>query len=873
MSNLFGDNFLTDMGKSVWGGTFIKRESILEEIPVNTKMKKTIIPINEITFREDSGWGAYVCEDENEGNLNISGEFVAQLVVGQTYMAEGYITLYRGEKQLKVEKIWNVRPVNKKGIISYLQTLKGLKSRAELIYNEFGAESIRILIEDPMLVSKRVSGIGKKSVLAWKEQLDKLSESHETISTLLGWGISMKEAKKLYDRYNDDIIRKIELNPYFLALEVRGYGFEKCDRIAKEVGISPKSSFRLQEGLIHTLKNATMSGHCYLPIDEIISNGIGMLSIRLTYQEMTRFARQYSGHNTFEYAWGNTEKFIANNLLGENDTNIFTVDYKKMMDCISNYESEKDPKKKEAYRYIICPISVDEIGEEIKQIVMQNRVISDDGKIYLKNLFYDEIAVTQRVVEIAKSESIFTRKEVEEELDLVLKEKNISLEAKQREACIEFNINKGGFNVICGSAGTGKTFVLLIVLEVKKRLYKKRFKKDLSAGIMVFAPTGKASKVATKATGMECLTVHRGLGYNPGSGFNFNEDEPLPANVVVIDESSMLDISLARSLFEAIAPGTQVILMGDIKQLPSVGPGAVLQDLLDSDVINVIELDVIKRQGLLSGIVAMANDIIEGKMIKTAQDTKDAYVVKRETISGCQRGILDSYKRVLTFEGYSHDEIQVLAPQRTGSAGTYMINYILQREFNPGNEENKVLYTKFQARPNENSQNPESFELYFKKGDKVIHIKNNYDMELYEKTSMGVFKKLEKTGITNGECGRIEDIQIIPGAKKSEKITRIIVKYEDYYVFYDEVDELELAWCLTIHKSQGSAWKAVILPMVTSYWNMLDRCLLYTGVTRARNFVVVVGSERAIHKAINTQKASKRYTSLKERLQQEVKVA
>lgn len=870
MKSLFEESFIGGSSKNNWNRTFKMVESILEDIPVNTKIQKIVIPKTEIVYREDTGWGAYICEDENEGSFNISGEFVSQLIPGQTYKAEGNVSIYRGEKQLKVEKIWNVRPVNEKGIIAYLKTLKGLKTRADLIYQEFGADSIKILIENPMAVANKISGIGKKSVMAWKEELDKLSESQDTLFTLLGWGITMKESKKLYDKYKDDIVRKIEENPYFLALEVKGYGFEKCDRIAREVGISPKSQFRLQEGLIHTLKKSSLSGNCYLPLEDLIVEGIDMLKIKLTYQEMTRFARQYSAEKTFEYAWGNPEKFNSSNLLSNEETNVFTIDYYKMMDCLSSYENEKDPKKKEACRYVVCNISEDEIAESIRELTMQRRVVYDNGKIYLKNLFYDEMAVAEKVAEISKSEVLFTREEVEKELNLVLKERNIVLEEKQREACIDFNLNKGGFNVICGSAGTGKTFVLLILLEVKKRLYKKRFNKDLSTGIMVFAPTGKASKVATKATGMDCVTVHRGLGYNPGSGFNYNEDEPLPANVIVIDESSMLDISLSRNLFEAIAQGTQVILMGDIKQLPSVGPGAVLSDLLESKVIKVVELDVIKRQGLLSGIVAMANNIIEGKMIRSCLDTKDAYVIKRETLSGCQRGVIESYNRILTFKGFSHEEIQVLAPQRTGSVGTYMLNYLLQKEFNPGNEENKVLYTKFQARPNENHQSPENFELYFKKGDKVIHVKNNYDMELYQKNPMGILSKIKKTGITNGECGVIEDIEIIKGEKKGDKTIKMTVKYEDYYVIYEEFDELELAWALTIHKSQGSAWKGVILPMTTSYWNMLDRCLLYTGWTRARDFAVVVGSERAIRKALDTQKSTKRYTALKERLSSEL---
>lgn len=900
--NNFLDNFFKDTDEESKGSSNnvnpFAKDNILNELPKNSPIKKVLIPIREISYLEESGFGAYVCEDTvvSKGEIfpdemNISGEFVAPLILGQTYHVEGTIREYRGENQIKVQKIWNVRPVGKRGTIAYLQTLKGLKKKAELIYEEFGDESIKMLIESPMIVASRVSGIGKKSVLTWKEQLDQLAESQQTISTLLGWGLSMKQGKKLYDKYKDDIITKIEVNPYFLAQEVKGYGFETCDRIAKEIGVSPKSPFRLQEGLLHVLKQSISSGHCYLPLEELLKNARSILTIKLTYQEMKRFAREYSGKKSFEYSWGNPEKFLTENLLQEDGlTNIFQIDYDRMVECLYDYEHERSNAKKDSHRYVVCRVDVEDLSPEIQAIATQRRVIyeediieadtvevdngqkSEDKKpkkntrIYLKQMYYDEVKVAERVVCLSEKEPIFTREEVESVLDEVLKEKNIVLEEKQRIACIEFNLNKGGFSLLLGNAGTGKTFVLLIILEVKKRLYKRKFKKDLNTGIMVFAPTGKASRVASKATGMECVTVHRGLGYNPGSGFAYNSSEPLPCDVLVVDESSMLDISLTKSLLEAIASGTQIIFMGDTKQLPSVGAGNVLKDLVESGIVDVVMLDVVKRQGLLSGIIRTANSIIAGKMIETCNDTKDSYVLKRETVSGCHKAIIESIRRILTFDGYSHEEIQVLAPQRKGSAGTYMLNYILQQEFNPGNEDVKVLWDKFESVPNEKCEIPQTYELYFKKNDKVIHIRNNYDMELYKKNSFGGYDKIEKTGITNGETGTIEDIQIIPGKKKGEETKKVIVKYDGYYCIYeDDFSELELAWALTVHKSQGSAWKAVIVPMMTQYWKMLDNTIIYTAVTRARSFLCVIGQERAIEQAITTHNSIKRYTHLKER--------
>lgn len=830
---------------------FINKENILDNYSVNTKLKKTFIPKTEITFLDQSGFGAYVVEDNEENIFNISGVFIAPLIIGQTYEGEGIVTIYRSEKQLKVEKIRNVKPTSKKGIIKYLRTLKGLKSKAEIIYNHFGDDCIRILMEDPMHVANTIKGIGKKSVLNWKEQLDKLSESQATITTLLGYGISNKESRKLYEKYHDNIIPIIEENPYFLATAVRGYGFISCDRIAREVGISPQSPYRLQEGLIYILEKSVSAGHCYLPLENLISEAMDLLRISLSCQEMIRSRRDYAGQEKFTYSIGHHQ---------------YTINYNRMVKCLHNYMNEKQSFKRENHRYVVLQIEEDEINEQIKEILMQHRIVADNNKVYLNNTYDNEVLVSEKVKEISQTKKIFTTNEVEKELNFILKEKNIILEKKQREACIDFNTTKGGFYILNGSAGTGKTFTLMLILETAKRLYKKSLGRNKNLEIMVFAPTGKASKVASKSTGMDCITVHRGLGYNPQGGFEYNEDNPLQADIIVCDESSMLDISLARYLFSAIKAGTKVILMGDTKQLPSVGAGNVLKDLIESNIVRVITLNVIKRQGLLSGVIKNANNIIEGKMVRTYEDTKDAYVVKRQTIKGCQKAIVDSIKRLLQFNEYTLDEIQLLIPQRKGSLGTYLFNYFLQEEFNPGNNNNKVLSKKFEARPDETSNSIE-FKLYFKKGDKVIHIKNNYDIEHYIKFPTGHYKKIDKTGITNGECGVIEDIITIPGKQKGDDTTRIIVRYEDIYVFYDDnFNELEHSYALTIHKSQGSAWKAVIIPVMTQHWNMLDANLLYTAWTRARKFGVIVGSEKALRHAITTHKSRNRYTNLKERL-------
>lgn len=828
------------------------KQNVLESYKNNEPITKTAIPSFEIMYREDSGFGIYICEDENENKFSMKGTFVSGLVIGQTYEVKGTVTAYKGEKQISVGNIRNVKPINKKGIIAYLQTLKGLKSKAETIYEKFGDKSIEILMDDPLHVANSISGIGEKSVMNWKSQLDKMKDSQNTMASMLGYGLSMKESKKLFDEYKDDIIEKIESNPYFLAKEVRGYGYEKCDRIARNIGLDPKSKFRLQEGIIHILQEASSEGHCFLPLEELVKKSVQLLSVKLTAQEMNKLKIENRNKSVFDYT------------IGEQT---YQISYNDLSSQLYRYNSERSAKKKEAQRYVVVPITDGEIGEQLQEISVQRRIVYEEGKIYLANLYVEEQKVAKRVRLLSEEENFFKSIPIETTLNDYLKMNSMSLEDMQRKAVIDFAEKKGGFYILNGSAGCGKTFTLKIILKILEMQYRKNGK---SFKVNVFAPTGKASKVATKSTGIECVTVHRGLGYNPHEGFAFNEDEPLECDVLVVDESSMLDITLTMHLLNAIAQGTKVIFMGDTKQLPSVGAGNVLLDLIESGVVKVVTLNVVKRQGSMSGIIRNANKIINGESIQTYEDTRDAFVLHRQTAEGTQKALLQSIKNIMKFDGYTFEDIQVLCPQRAGTIGTYMLNYLIQQEFNPQSDGLKVLNKTFQITRDPNSE-METIHLYFQKGDKVIHIRNNYDMEWYEKGNFADYLKDENTiGITNGECGVIEDIQEMKDSN-GDKFTRIIVRYEDKYVFYDEgVAELDHSFALTIHKSQGSQWKAVILPIMKQHYMMLDNNLFYTGYTRAELFNVVIGQPEAISHAIRTHKSRDRYTNLNNKINEKL---
>jgi len=825
-----------------------EKPNMLDKYEVNTEISKIIIPTFQITYINSSGFGAYSVEDEKDNSFSIKGVFVSELILGQTYLAKGKICIYKGEKQINITEIKNIKPINKKGIIAYLQTLKGLKSKAEIIYDKFGDDSIKILTETPLYVAETIRGIGKKSVTAWKEQLDKMKESQHTISSLLGYGLSMKQSRKLFDKYGDIIVQQIEENPYFLSLEVRGYGFDRCDRIARNIGYDPKSVFRIQEGIVHVLNEASSSGNCYLPKEELVIKTMYLLNIKLTAQEMNKLVVEKSGQDIFEYEIG---------------TYKYEINYNDMKNAFELYTNEWNHREKEKLRYVVVSFEGKDIAQQITKVQHQQRIVFEDDRVYLHDLFYNEKHVAERICSLAIETPFSKSINIEKELDKFLKLKNISLEDMQRKAVIEFAKQSGGFFILNGSAGCGKTFTLKIILEMLKLQYKNSSK---TLNIKVLAPTGKASKVAAKATGMECMTVHRGLKYNPQEGFEYNEANKLEENCIIVDESSMLDITLAENLLVAIADGSKVIFMGDTKQLPSVGAGNVLHDLISCGIVKVITLNVVKRQNEKSGIIRNANNIINDKPIKSCDDTKDAYVIYRSTPESALNTIVKSITNISKMDGFEFEDIQVLCPQKNGIIGTIYLNYTLQKEFNKNVDGLTVLNKRFQIQTSYGKA-PEMLQLYFRKGDKVIHIKNHYDMEWYEKSYTGEYVIDPSTvEITNGECGVIEDI--IRVKVNGDNKLRIIVKYEDKYVFYDDgYDELEHAYALTIHKSQGSSWKAIIIPIMKQNYNMLDNNLFYTGYTRAESFQVTIGQEEAIEYAIKTHKTIVRYTTLAERIQ------
>lgn len=367
---------------------------------------------------------------------------------------------------------------------------------------------------------------------------------------------------------------------------------------------------------------------------------------------------------------------------------------------------------------------------------------------------------------------------------------------------------------------------------------------------MLAAPTGRAAKRMSETTGYEARTIHRMLELNGGmegnAGFERNEQNPLETNLIIIDEMSMVDISLMNSLLKAILPGTRLILVGDVNQLPSVGAGSVLKDIIDSKMFPTVMLTKIFRQASTSDIIVNAHKINRGEKVSLDNKSMDFFFLKRYEADKIINVTLQLIKQKLPkFVGASEYDIQVLTPMRKGLLGVERLNTILQMYLNP---------------PSDRKKEKEHGVIVFREGDKVMQIKNNYQLEWEIRSKYGLC--IDKgTGVFNGDTGIIEEINDF-----AETITVNFDEGRMVEYSYKLLDELELAYAVTIHKSQGSEYPAVVIPLLSGPRMLMNRNLLYTAVTRAKKCVTIVGDDTTFEQMIENNSQQRRYSGLKDRL-------
>lgn len=394
--------------------------------------------------------------------------------------------------------------------------------------------------------------------------------------------------------------------------------------------------------------------------------------------------------------------------------------------------------------------------------------------------------------------------------------------------------------LLTGGPGTGKSTTVRGMLEVFDRM---------GLDTRLASPTGRAAKRLSELTGRDAVTVHRLLevdfGEDADAGFSFvhGADDPLTADVVILDECSMVDLPLFAALIEALKPDARLILVGDPDQLPSVGPGSVLADLLASGTVETVRLVDIFRQAQSSNIILAAHSVNRGELPELRHKDGDLYFIQRGEATDVADTVVDLCIRRLAKMGFEPERIQVLSPTRRGPAGTASLNRLLQAAINP---------------PSERKAERKNGEFVFREGDRVMHIKNNYDLQwrstTTSETGMGVF---------NGDIGRIDEI--------NNRAETLAVRYDDRYVVYpfELLDQLELAYAMTVHKSQGSEYPAVVLVASDASPRLLTRQVFYTALTRAQSLLVIVGSRQTVAQMVTTNRRTRRYSGLKYRLSEQ----
>ena len=473
-----------------------------------------------------------------------------------------------------------------------------------------------------------------------------------------------------------------------------------------------------------------------------------------------------------------------------------------------------------------------------RKLVMKQT--EDQVQIYASTFYYMELNVAVMLRELNVKYD-FSETAVEQRIRKIEELSDLKLDEMQHIAVVE--AVRSGLLVITGGPGTGKTTTINTIIQ---------FFESEGMDISLAAPTGRAAKRMSETTGYEAKTIHRLLelsgGMDEHAGFERNEQNPLETDVLIIDEMSMVDITLIHNLLKAVVAGTRVILVGDVNQLPSVGPGCVLKDIIDSHACNVVRLNRIFRQASESDIIVNAHKINRGEPVVLDNKSRDFFFLKRYDanviISICIQLIQQKLPKYVNAEPF---DIQVLTPMRKGLLGVERLNTILQQYLNP---------------PDAKKAEHEHGQTIFRVGDKVMQIKNNYQAEWEVRSRYNI--PIEKgLGVFNGDMGLVREINTF-----SETLT---VEYEEGRMVeypFKELDQLELAYAITIHKSQGSEYPAVIIPLLTGPRMLMNRNLLYTAVTRARKCVTLVGDEKAFYNMEENVNEQTRYSGLRDRLEE-----
>ena len=649
-------------------------------------------------------------------------------------------------------------------------------------------------------------------------------------------GVGEALAARIVKKFGDDTFRIIEEEPERLA-EVKGIS----ERKAQEIAVQMEEKKDLREALVY-LQQYGISNTLAVKI----YNTYGMEMYSVMRENPYRLAEDVSGvgfriadeiagrigiHTDSDYRIRSGILYTLLQAVGEGHCFL-------PLELLLRRASE------------LLGVSEENIRPQVDNLIMDRKLVAKGDALFAAAYYYAELNCANMLrnlnIPMLEAENLPAQDmAIRKRLERMAENLSMELDELQLKA-VEESIKNGLF-ILSGGPGTGKTTTINMII---------RYFESEGMDIFLAAPTGRAAKRMTEATGFEAKTIHRLLELNSAlsdddtrrANFERNQENPLEADVVIIDEMSMVDIQLFQALLKAILPGTRLILVGDVDQLPSVGPGQVLRDRMNSEAFPMVTLEKIFRQAGESDIVVNAHRINKGKQIALDNKSRDFFLLERNDVNVIYKHMIQLIREMLPkYVNATPFDIQVLTPMRKGSLGCETLNGILQRYLNPADPHKK-----------EHSYG----NTVFREGDKVMQIKNNYQLEweIVGRYNIPIDKGM---GVFNGDMGRVLEI--------NETMSTLLVEFDDgrrvNYPF-SGLEELELSYAITIHKSQGSEYPAVILPLLGGPRMLFNRNLLYTGITRARNCVTILGSSETVRNMIDNVSENRRYTALESRIRE-----
>ena len=720
-------------------------------------------------------------------------------------------------KQFRVTRYRKAPPVTVQGIERYLASgaVEGIGPKlAKRLVAKFGERTLEVIEKEPHRLLE-VEGIGLRKKKAIAKAIRSEQEGREAMLFLQSYGIAQGTAARIYRRYGSDTVALVRENPYRLASEVFGIGFKTADAVAREMGVRPDAPMRAQAALVYLLQQAASEGHVYLPKELLLARAAKLEVPAAAAEEA--LARLAEAHQVVveevDEAGGGGELRPV-----ERGTRQASAEQDRTDGSAGRMDGEITVPE---LRQLVYPASLHDAEVEAARRIL-SLCQGDEPRLELQGAAPDSLrsrALSTPLPELAATEGAHGNPALPAG----------GLTAEQRRAVAKACEPGRGLVVITGGPGTGKTTTLRTIvatLEAQGRSY------------LLAAPTGRAAKRLKEATGRQARTLHRLLEYAGGEEgaprFQRNERNPLDADVVIVDEASMIDLPLAMHLLRALPEKAKLVLVGDADQLPSVGPGNVLRDLLASPAVASVRLTQVFRQAETSRIVVNAHRVQRGLKPLAGGEGSDFFFLHEEDPEKAKELIRDLVARRLPryLACDPRTDVQVLSAVRKGPLGVESLNAVLQEALNPSREGGAEVRV--------------GAEL-FRPGDRVMQVKNDYDKMVF-----------------NGDIG------VVTAVDPKERVVevRFADREDPAPVVYESADlhQLTLAYCISVHKSQGSEYPAVVMPVTWVMPTLMYRNLLYTAITRAKRLVVLVGREDALWAYVRNARAEARFTRLAERL-------